>query len=151
MKDSILKLALLASIYFLAFVLTQEKSFAQNANLASTIQQNNISWKTVGGSSHASMPLGNGDIGLNVWTQTNGNLCFYISKTDAWDENGRLLKIGKVVVNISPNPFADDKPFVQTLDIYNGKIDIRGGNGANVIHLKIWVDANNPVIHVDAE
>ncbi len=32
----------------------------------------------------ASMPLGNGDIGLNVWVDPGGDLLFYISKTDAW-------------------------------------------------------------------
>jgi len=32
------------------------------------------------------MPLGNGDIGLNVWTEPGGDLLFYISKTDAWGD-----------------------------------------------------------------
>jgi len=27
-----------------------------------------------------------------------GDLCFYIGRTDAWGDNGRLLKIGKVRV-----------------------------------------------------
>ena len=151
MKKSKFQLVFLTSIYCLAFVLMQKKSFAQNTKLAGDIQQNNIVWKTVGGSSHASMPLGNGDIGLNVWTEANGNLCFYISKTDAWGENGRLLKIGKVVINVSPNPFADEKTFVQTLDIYNGKINIRAGSGKNAVQLNVWVDANHPVINVNAD
>ena len=128
MKKSKFQLVFLSSIYFLAFVLIQKKSVAQNAKLAGVIQQNNIVWNTVGGSSHASMPLGNGDIGLNVWTESNGNICFYFSKTDAWGENGRLLKIGKVVINVSPNPFAGGKTFMQTLDIYNGKINIHASS-----------------------
>ena len=97
------------------------------------------------------MPLGNGDIGLNVWTEANGDICFYISKTDAWDENGRLLKIGKVVVNISPNPFSNQDIFEQTLDIYNGGINIRAGSGTNTFQFNVWVDANHPVIHLDAK
>ena len=151
MKNSKFRLVFLASIYCFAFVLIQKPSFAQSAKLGGDIQQNNIVWKTVGGSSHASMPLGNGDIGLNVWTEANGNLCFYISKTDAWGENGRLLKIGKVVINVSPNPFADEQRFIQTLDISNGKINIRAGSGTNAVQLNVWVDANHPVIHVDAD
>ena len=150
MKNSKFRLVFLASIYCFAFVLIQKPSFAQSAKLGGDIQQNNIVWKTVGGSSHASMPLGNGDIGLNVWTEANGNLCFYISKTDAWGENGRLLKIGKVVINVSPNPFADEQRFIQTLDISNGKLNIRAGSGTNAVQLNVWVDANHPVIHVDA-
>ncbi|MEP7233501.1 MAG: DUF5703 domain-containing protein [Ginsengibacter sp.] len=66
-------------------------------------------------------------------------------------ENGRLLKIGKVVINVSPNPFVDEKTFIQTLDIYNGKINIRSGSGVNAIQLNVWVDANHPIIHLDAD
>ncbi|MDP4283981.1 MAG: DUF5703 domain-containing protein [Bacteroidota bacterium] len=151
MKKYKFRLILHTSIYFLAFVLMQKNCTAQNGKLARIIQQNNIVWKTVGGSSHASMPLGNGDIGLNVWTEANGNICFYISKTDSWGENGRLLKIGKVVVNVSPNPFEDEKTFIQTLDIYNGKISIRAGSGAKAVQINVWVDANHPVINLDAD
>jgi len=51
------------------------------------------------------MPIGNGDIGLNLWVEAGGALVFYISKTDAWNENGSLLKLGRVRVQLSPNPF----------------------------------------------
>ncbi len=44
----------------------------------------NLNWDSPGPSSAASMPIGNGDIGLNVWVETNGDLLFYIGKTDAW-------------------------------------------------------------------
>src|ERR1700754_781231 len=44
----------------------------------------NVRWDAPGPGSAQSMPLGNGDIGLNVWTEQNGDLLFYISKTDAW-------------------------------------------------------------------
>ncbi|MEP7233500.1 MAG: DUF5703 domain-containing protein [Ginsengibacter sp.] len=86
MKKNNLRVTFRILFYFLVFNVIQESSFAQIENLASAIQQNNIIWKTVGGSSQASMPLGNGDIGLNVWTEANGNICFYISKTDAWEK-----------------------------------------------------------------
>ena len=41
------------------------------------------------------MPLGNGDIGMNVWVEENGDLLFFISKTDSWSDAGRLLKLGQ--------------------------------------------------------
>src|SRR5258708_37183189 len=44
----------------------------------------NVDWNVQGPTSSQSMPVGNGDIGLNVWTEPNGDLCFYIGKTDAW-------------------------------------------------------------------
>ena len=59
------------------------------------------------------MPLGNGDIGLNVWAEADGDLRFYIGKTDAWSGNGRLLKLGGIRVSLSPNPFASGQPFKQ--------------------------------------
>lgn len=62
------------------------------------------------------MPLGNGDIGLNVWGEEDGDLLFYLSKTDAWDENARLLKLGRIRVSLRPNPFRAGLPFRQTLN-----------------------------------
>jgi hypothetical protein len=44
------------------------------------------------------MPLGNGDIGLNAWVEENGDLVFFISKTDSWTDSGRLVKLGQVRV-----------------------------------------------------
>ena len=38
-----------------------------------------VVWTTPSKSCHGSMPLGNGDIGLNAWVEKNGDLCFYIS------------------------------------------------------------------------
>lgn len=114
-------------------------------------QRNNITWNSPGNSSKASMPIGNGDIGLNLWTNDQGTLSFFISKTDAWEENGRLLKIGKVDINLSPNPFHDKNVFVQTLNVYDGLIEITAGQAPNAVKLKVWVDANNPVVHFDAQ
>ncbi len=113
-------------------------------------QRSNVSWNSPGNSSKASMPLGNGDIGLNLWTIDRGTVSFFISKTDAWEENGRLLKIGKVDINLSPNPFQNGNNFVQTLNLEDGTIEITAGQATNSVSLKVWVDANNPVIHFDA-
>ncbi|MBO9610576.1 MAG: hypothetical protein J7639_31775 [Paenibacillaceae bacterium] len=47
----------------------------------------NVAWFTPSKDSTGSMPVGNGDIGLNVWVEEDGDLLFYIGKTDAWNEN----------------------------------------------------------------
>jgi hypothetical protein len=70
-----------------------------------TVADYNIAWTTPGMNSQGSMPLGNGDIGINAWVETSGDLVFYLSKTDAWCENGQLLKLGQIRVSLSPNPF----------------------------------------------
>ena len=59
------------------------------------MERYNVVWNTPGKDHNDSMPLGNGDIGLNAWVDKNGDLLFYISKTDSWDDNGRLLKVGR--------------------------------------------------------
>lgn len=47
-------------------------------------------WNTPGKNSSDSMTTGNGDIGINVWTDKKGDLLFYLGKTDSWDENSGL-------------------------------------------------------------
>jgi hypothetical protein len=96
------------------------------------------------------MPIGNGDIGMNVWVEQNGDLLLLISKTDAWCENSRLLKLGRVRVSLSPNPFPPGKPFRQELKLREGAIEITGGDGKAATVLRVWVDANRPVIHVES-
>ena len=65
----------------------------------------NVVWNSPSKDSAGSMPLGNGRLGLNVWAEEGGDLVFYISKTDAWDGLGRLLKLGRVRLKFTPNPF----------------------------------------------
>jgi len=57
----------------------------------SPVDRYNVVWEAPGKDSSDSMPTGNGDIGLNVWVEEDGDLLFYVGKTDAWSENGRLL------------------------------------------------------------
>ena len=109
-----------------------------------------VSWTTLGHDSADSMPLGNGDIGLNVWTEQNGDVVFYVSKSDAWAEDGNLVKIGRVRVSLSPNPFVGSAAFRQHLSLADGEIRISGGQGADESTLRIWVDANRPVVRVEA-
>ncbi len=103
----------------------------------------NVTWTTPSLNSSGSMPLGNGDIGLNVWVESNGDLLFYISKSDAWSEAGRLLKIGRVRVRFGLQQI---NSFEQTLDLEAGVIRIR----LNDIDLRVWVDANHPAICIEA-
>lgn len=116
-----------------------------------SLSQYNVVWDMPGNNSADSMPIGNGDIGLNVWVEQDGDLLFYISKTDAWDENGRLLKVGRVRLKFKPNPFLKDNPFLQVLKVEQGEIHIRAGKGRSEITVRIWVDANQPVVRIEAE
>jgi alpha-L-fucosidase 2 len=121
-----------------AMAASTEKSF---------VAVNDVTWKTLGNNENDSMPIGNGDLAANVWTEQNGDLVLLVAKSDAWSEMGKLLKLGRVRVHIAPNPFAGDVPFTQTLHLEDGSIEIRSGK--NVI--QAWIDANRPVIHIQAQ
>jgi hypothetical protein len=106
----------------------------------------NVEWNSPGKDFTDSMPIGNGDIGLNVWVEPNGDLLFLIGKTDAFDENSTLLKLGRIRVRFTPNPFSNDTFFRQTLHLDRSEITIDQGGWLSI---RIWVDANYPVIRVE--
>lgn len=103
-------------------------------------------WTTQSNNSSESMPLGGGDIGMNVWVE-KGDLYFYFSRSGTFDEHNTLLKLGRVKVTLSPNPFASDEGFYQELKLKDGYILI----GQNDTKIKLWVDVFKPIIHVDLE
>ena len=111
----------------------------------------NVVWTTPSKDHNGSMPIGNGDLGINVWVEQNGDLLLLLGKTDAWSENCRLLKLGRVRVKLSRNPFFEGGPFKQTLRLQQGEIAISAGEGEEEISVRIWVDANNPVIRIEAD
>jgi hypothetical protein len=122
-----------------------------------------VVWDSPSKDHHGSMPLGNGDIALNAWMTPEGDLHFYISKTDAWDDNARLVKVGKVRVRFEPNPILAGKAFRQELKLNEGCIEITTSrtnpasgirnpeSGLPLTSIRLWVDANHPVIHVTAD
>jgi hypothetical protein len=111
----------------------------------------NVTWTTPGKNSSGSMPLGNGDITLNAWVEAGGDLLFFIGKSDSWDENSRLLKLGRLRLRFSGNPFAARRPFRQSLHTGRGEIEIVAGKPGKELRVRLWVDANNPVVRVEAE
>lgn len=118
---------------------------------AHPVDESNVVWESPSTNAAGSMPIGNGDLGLNVWVEEDGDLRFYIAKTDAWDQNGALLKLGGIRVSLSPNPFAKGLPFRQELRLRDGEIRIQAGEVGRAATLRVWVDANQPVIRVEAE
>ena len=99
------------------------------------------------------MPCGGGQLGLNIWVE-NGDILFYIGQAGSLDENGTLLKPGRIRIQMYPNLFvASDLIFSQKLELENGSVLIEGASkslGLNV-KLRFWVEVNRPVIHVDMD
>jgi hypothetical protein len=61
------------------------------------------------------LPLGNGEIALNAWIEPSGDLRFYIARTDAWDDSGRLVKVGAMRIKVGDGLAERTKKFRQIL------------------------------------
>ena len=59
------------------------------------LEQYNVVWDSPSKDASGSMPLGNGDLAVNVWVEESGDLLLLIAKSDAWDENSINLKLGR--------------------------------------------------------
>jgi len=167
MKNRNLKYARIALLALTMVSVGCANVAAQSGNQINTVSNQldsyNVQWDTPGPTSAQSMPLGNGDIGLNVWVEQNGDLAFYISKTDAWGgeldaqkdpwmkQGGVLMKLGAIHVSVSPNPLAKSASFKQILKLGGGEILVQEGEGKAAVKLRVWVDANHPVIRVEAQ
>ncbi len=127
---------------------------------ASPVDAFDVVWESPSRDHHGSMPLGNGDISLNAWMTAEGDLQFYIGKSDAWGDNARLLKVGRVRVRLDPNPIRPGRPFRQELKLHDGSIEITSGDPQAPSTSKpapptsrwhLWVDAHHPVIELTVE
>jgi hypothetical protein len=117
------------------------------ANPTEELARYNVVWDSPSRDAAGSMPIGNGEVGLNLWVEPNGDLLFYIARTDAWSECNRLLKLGRVRVSLSPNPFTTAQPYRQELKLGDGQVVINAGDAT----LRVFVDTCAPVIYVMGE
>lgn len=117
----------------------------------SYLQKCNVVWDTPSQDSSGSMPLGNGDIGANVWVEPNGDLVLYLSKTDAWSAINRLLKLGRVRLTLSPPLLSNGNFFRQELRLLQGEIVIQGGTPDKPTTLHVWIDVYRPVVWIDID
>ncbi len=110
----------------------------------------NLVWTTPSLDHNGSMPAGNGETGVNAWVEKSGDLVFLISRTDAWDENERLCKIGRIRVGAFPE--IDEKDdFRQELNLYHGKLLFNWKRGAESREVILWVDAHKQVIRLEIQ
>lgn len=127
----------LLACFGLARAVAQESSY---------VAADDVTWTALGQNENDSMPIGNGDLAANVWTEQNGDLVLLVAKSDAWTGMGKLVKLGRVRIQLTPNPWVGAKHFAQVLRLEDGEIEIR--NGKDVV--RVWIDADHPVLHVEA-
>jgi len=103
------------------------------ADPAAMVDRYNVRWTTQSANSADSMPCVGGDMGLK-------------------DENGSLLKMGRVRISISPSPFAEGGTFSQELKLRDGLVEIRAAvPGKNSATFRIWVEVDRPIVHAEIE
>jgi len=135
-------------LFILPALLAVSATAAENA-----IPDNyNVVWTSQSKRAVDSMPCGGGNIALNVWV-ADDELLFYIGSPDSWADGGQprqvtQVKLGRVRLKLSPNPFAGD--FRQELDLASNAVRISGKaeDGATA-RLRVRVDAFKPVVHID--
>ena len=110
---------------------------------SSEISRYDLVWDSPSGDASGSMPIGNGEVGANVWVESNGDLVFYISRTDSWSETGELYKLGRVRLSFSPS-IVSGGDFSQILDLEDGRIRLHGAG----TDLSFWIDSEQPVIRI---
>jgi hypothetical protein len=109
------------------------------------VEDYHLRWLTQSRNSAESMPLGGHSIGCNVWVE-NSEVLLYLQQSGSFDENGSMLKAGRVRIGFGADPFA--AAFLQELVLTDGYIRIEGQAPQGSSSLRLWVDAHNPVVHV---
>ncbi|WP_279387741.1 DUF5703 domain-containing protein [Hymenobacter edaphi] len=124
-------------------MLSTQPAAAQSPELPT----NNITWTSPSRNSAESMPCGGGDIGLNVWSEA-GDVLFYAARSGTFDENNSLLKLGRVRLRLTPNPFENGR-FTQILNLAQGDVTLTAEQGALKAQVHLWVDVFRPVVHLE--
>jgi len=149
MRPSLLvALALLAGLASFACSGAARRSPPAFEPAPAELDQYDVLWNSPSLDAAGSMPIGNGEVGANVWVEPGGDLLFLVARTDSFSEAARLLKLGRVRVQLEPNPFAAGAPFEQRLRLREGRIEIRAGAAGERVELELFVDAQADVIHV---
>lgn len=119
---------------------------SQGPDIHHSVAKYDVSWSQLGASEEDSMPLGNGDLAANVWTEQGGDVVILLAKSDAYTELGKLVKLGRIRLHLAPAVFTPGASFTQRLDLENGAIQISSGPNS----VRVWIDANHNALHVES-
>jgi hypothetical protein len=115
----------------------------------------NIAWDSQSADARGSMPIGGGNIGLNVWVEKD-ELLIYFGSPDSWSYRGAgyntqmQTKLGRLRLTFSPVPWA--KEFRQELDLAGNSILLSGKTtDGHAVKLRVWIDAMQPVVHIEGQ
>jgi hypothetical protein len=112
------------------------------------MQNYHLKWLTQSQNSAESMPLGGHNIGCNVWVE-NSEVLLYFQQSGCFDENGSMLKGGRICMGFEVDPFSVS--FLQELVLTDGYLQIQGEGTRGKVLIRLWVDVALPVIHIEIE
>ena len=104
-----------------------------------------VIWSTPGQSSADSLPLGNGNLAANVWTEPGGDIVLYLAKNDAWDHLGRLIKLGRLRLQLNAGLPSPGGRFEQKLSLADASVVITMGDAT----VRLWIDAHGPRLIIE--
>ncbi len=137
-----------AICFSLSYVKTEATT--EDNRFSDWLDQYNVAWTTQSKNSGESMPVSGGDIGLNVWVE-NDELLVYMGRAGYRDENGALLKPGRVRVKLTPNPF-EKAAFKQELKLLQGHVLVTAKQpDFQEVAIKVWVEVARPIVHLDID
>lgn len=133
-------------LYFLRMIAIVAISIPTSCSspVGPSVNDYNVVWDEPSENAAGSMPIGNGEVGANFWVEPSGDMVFYISRTDAWSETGELYKLGRIRVSTQPSITSSDD-FCQTLDLENGRINLRGAG----MDLSFFIDSESNALYLN--
>ncbi|MDR8393802.1 DUF5703 domain-containing protein [Aliifodinibius sp. S!AR15-10] len=147
-KKDVNKIGVLTTILAVFFLTINLGCNAQE--LQFNVDNYNIAWDSQSHNSGASMPMVGGNIGTNIWVE-NDELLFYFSSPGAREENGALMKFGRMRISFEPNIF-DDATFKQELRLSDGAVYITTNSKEHgETNIKLWAEIREPVVHTEVE
>lgn len=109
---------------------------------AQQVSDYNLIFREAGVDSWSSMPLGNGEISAQVWTDKEGKLQMYFGTTDSRDGMDNVIKVGKLTIQFEPDILSSKAGYREELLLNEGIFQIRN----KWADLSFRVDANHPEI-----
>ena len=103
------------------------------------------------------MPIGNGRVVALVWGDGNhantSGVGLLLARDDAWTSLNQLVKLGRLRVQLDPDPFLNASAFNQTLDLETGEvlISVTSRAGDHTASLRVAPSAQRGVDAVTVE
>lgn len=140
------KILLICMLVCAGTLLTVHSKQLPHLNIHSELQNYNPVWTVQSKNSSESMPCGGGDIGMNVWVENN-EVLLYLSRSGTFDENNVFLKLGRIRLNLYPNPF-EGAVFRQELKLHDGYVEIEAVKNNKRMSIEIWANVFTSVVEV---